>query len=339
VANLSKNNHFLSQMYLNAWKNENGKLLVHDFLVPNVNYPMWQEKATRGVGSYDSMYIRYKDGNYIDDFEKWFNDYFETPSYESLEKARNGIDLNEEDYNKLVKLVTCHYLRSPKFIFKILDVARREGDKVMNNEMKKIENELSSSNKRLSFDHSSDSCIPFDFEVSGEYVKITAILGKGFYLEMVRFLFPKIYNSFSKYSWKVFDIDERVTLPTSDNPVNIFSYYGIHHINYDVLLEKPNSFIAFPLSPNKVLLGHYNLDLIDEDSIGYGLSLLLKKIIVDNAYKRVISNNEDKDVLLIRDRVVDEQKFLSEIKMWKDMHEQYTTEEVSYLKKKKAFNK
>ena len=33
---VSRNNHYLSQMYLDAWKNDDNKVLVYELLVPNV---------------------------------------------------------------------------------------------------------------------------------------------------------------------------------------------------------------------------------------------------------------------------------------------------------------
>ena len=41
---LKRDNHFLSRMYLNAWKNEKGKVNVAELLVPSKNVPYWKEK-------------------------------------------------------------------------------------------------------------------------------------------------------------------------------------------------------------------------------------------------------------------------------------------------------
>ena len=332
MANLTKNNHYLSQMYLDAWKNDNGKLLVHDFLVPNINYPEWQEKSTRSVGSYDSMYIRFSNDGYIDDFEKWFNDEFETPCSISLNKAKNDEELTEDDFNKLIKFVACHYVRSPKFIFKIMEIGRLKGQQILNEEVKRMEQEVKINNKRFYVDEKTDNCIPIRVSNDGENAKIEVLIGKGFYLEMVRYLLPGIINALKEYKWDIFSAD--IALPTCDNPVCVFNYYGINKYEIDAKLKDPRSIVAFPIAPNKVLIGSQNLERIKERELGLGLCLLLKKIIVENSYRRVIANNEDKDISLIRDRVVDEQLFLNEMKLWKDMEKEYTTTEVSYLRNK-----
>ncbi len=129
MSNLSRNNHFLSQMYMDAWKKEDGKVLVYNLLVPNENYPLWQPKSLRSVGSYDSMYVRFSDDKEIDDIEKWFGSEFEAPSVKALMKARNSEKLTVDEYKSLINLVACHYVRAPKFIFKILEIGRLEGKK------------------------------------------------------------------------------------------------------------------------------------------------------------------------------------------------------------------
>ena len=70
--NLSRNNHYLSQMYLEAWKNENNKVEVYELLVPNIKAPLWQSKSIRSVGSLDNIFVRLKNGKETDDIEKWF---------------------------------------------------------------------------------------------------------------------------------------------------------------------------------------------------------------------------------------------------------------------------
>lgn len=43
--NISRNNHFVAQMYLEAWKNSDNKVWIYDLLVPNENCDLWSEKV------------------------------------------------------------------------------------------------------------------------------------------------------------------------------------------------------------------------------------------------------------------------------------------------------
>ena len=49
--NISRNNHFVPQMYLDAWKNKNNKVWTYDLLVPNENCNLWNERATKSIAS------------------------------------------------------------------------------------------------------------------------------------------------------------------------------------------------------------------------------------------------------------------------------------------------
>ncbi len=151
---------------------------------------------------------------------------------------------------------------------------------------------------------------------------------------MMRFLLPKIRDSLGKYVWKIFNVDDKIKLPISDNPVVLLNYNGIFNYDFDAKLGGPNTNIIFPLSPSKVLIGQNGMVNIRENELGLGLSAFCKKVIVENAYKIVISNNEDEHVPIIRPRCVNEEIFIKELKMWRDMQKEYVEEEIPFLRKK-----
>ena len=123
---ISRNNHYLSQMYLDAWKNDNDEVFVYKLLVPHENYHMWRSKSTKSVGSYDSMFVRLKNGEEIDDIENWFRDKYETPSKKALEHAINDEKITIDEWHCLIDFVACHIVRSPAYIIKILDLAKKD---------------------------------------------------------------------------------------------------------------------------------------------------------------------------------------------------------------------
>ena len=334
MANLSRNNHFLSQMYMDAWKMGDGKVLVYNLLVPNENYPLWQSKSLRSVGSYDSMYVRFNGDKEIDDIEKWFSFEFETPSVKALKKARNSEKLTIDEYKNLINLVACHYVRTPKLIFKILEIGRLEGKQMLNETLNELEEKHRKEGTKYYNNEKSDNCIPINITSEGDNVKFEVLIGKGFYLEMMKFLLPKIRESLGKYTWKIFNVADEIILPLSDNPVVLLNYNGIFNYDFNAKLGGPNTNIIFPLSPNKVLIGQNGMINIRENELGLGLSAFCKKEIVENAYKIVISNNEDNHVPIIRPRCVSEELFIKELKMWNDMQKGYMEEEVPFLKKK-----
>ena len=55
--NISRDNHFVAQMYLEAWKNSNNKVWTYDLLVPNENCNLWREKSIKSIASLQNFYI------------------------------------------------------------------------------------------------------------------------------------------------------------------------------------------------------------------------------------------------------------------------------------------
>lgn len=49
--NISRNNHFVLQMYLETWKNENNKIWTYDLLVPNEKCNLWNERPIKSIAS------------------------------------------------------------------------------------------------------------------------------------------------------------------------------------------------------------------------------------------------------------------------------------------------
>ena len=72
--NISRNNHFVPQMYLEAWKNENNKIWTYDLLVPNEKCNLWNEKSSKSIASQQNFYIVLKDKEEADYIEKYLNE-------------------------------------------------------------------------------------------------------------------------------------------------------------------------------------------------------------------------------------------------------------------------
>lgn len=112
---LKRDNHFISKMYLKAWKNANDKVWVYEVLTPSENAPFWKAKSIKSICKYDSMFVRLKNGIEIDDIEDWFNTKYETPAKKALEHAINNERITKDEWNCLIDFLACHIVRSPAF--------------------------------------------------------------------------------------------------------------------------------------------------------------------------------------------------------------------------------
>ena len=69
---ISRNNHYIPQMYLQQWGTDN-KIYVYRLLVSDAKVPVWAQQAISRTASMPNLYTRISDGNELDDFEANFN--------------------------------------------------------------------------------------------------------------------------------------------------------------------------------------------------------------------------------------------------------------------------
>lgn len=341
---LSRNNHYLSQMYLEAWKKENNKVEVYELLVPNVGVPLWQSKSTKSVGSLDSIFVRLKNGEETDDIEKWFNEKYETPVKIALNHAINDERITVDEWHTLIDFLACHIVRSPAFIIKTLDSGKKCDEilkKVANNisQMKK-EDFIQRKNILELDENNSNDDVMFPFKITnlGEYdkdnvlFKLETIIGKQFYLWHIKKLLNNTLKILHEYKWSIITVDEMVTLPTSDDPVICLNYYNDNEYDFGGGWGREKCNIIFPISPQKILFTEIGTKLKPRITVDYEMSLFFKKIIIEHSHRKVISNFKDNEVINIKSRIINEVEFKRERKMWEDFQKNYLEKEIDYIK-------
>lgn len=336
---LSRKNHFLSQMYLDAWKDLNNKIFVYNILVPDNNYPIWQKKTPKSVCKYDSMFVRIKNGEEIDDIEKWFSIQYEMPAKEPLMHAINDNKMTVEEWKTLINLMMCHFVRSPKFIIKILEIAKSEDIKnIFEEQCEKISDISENKSNAIKKEEYLLDMFPLKITDEGfkddntKELKIETVLGKQFYLWAMKYFLVKITKELYKFKWGIITVDDNVVIPTTDNPVVSMNFNSIEDYNLDVKLGEKNSIILFPISPKRILytcVGKKNKSRI---SIDYEQSILLKKLIIKNAYRKVVSSCEDSEVKKTIPRIVNKELFYNEKEMWAYFQKQYIEKESAYIR-------
>ena len=338
--NLSRNNHYLSQMYLEAWKNKNNKVEVYELLVPNDNVPKWQPKSTKSIGSLDSIFVRLNNGFETDDIENWFNKKYETPVKEALKKAINDERITIDEWHKLIDFVACHAVRTPAFLIKTLEIGKNS-QKIFDDVMKQTallkKEDIINFNNNLHEDKN-NSLFPFKMTNLGEnenkqiVYKGETIIGKQFYLWGLKNTLEKTAIILHKHKWGIITIDKRVSLPTSDDPVICLNYNDENNYDFNGGWGKANCNILFPISPNKILYTQVGRRVEPRWNVDYKMSLILKKIIIEHSYRIVISNFKDDYVETIRTRFVNKDEYLREKKMWEDFQKDYLEKEAEYIK-------
>ena len=340
--NLKRNNHFLSQMYLEAWKNSNNKVMVYELLVPNEKVPLWIPKSTKSIGSIDSLFVRLKNNEEIDDIEEWFATKYESPAKEALEKAKNGGRISVDEWHQLIDFLACHIVRSPAFLANTLEKAKQEcisifEEKVEDistitpSEMKKTINEMKA-NKNNELFPIKITDLGDDESGENKILKIETIFGKQFYLWIMKHLLEETAKILHKHKWSIITVDEKVVLPTSDNPVICLNYNNEKGYDFDGGWGSKNSNIVFPISPNKILYTQVGCKNLPRLKLNYKMSIIFKRIIVEHSFRCVISNFEDNDIPKIKSRYVNLYEFKREKEMWANFQKEYIQTESEYIK-------
>ncbi|MDD3241855.1 MAG: DUF4238 domain-containing protein [Bacilli bacterium] len=340
--NISRNNHFVSQMYLEAWQNSNNKVMVYDLLVPDDKVPIWSSKSIRSVASIDSLFVRLNNNIETDDIEKWFATEYESPAKEALNKAINEERISVDEWHKLINFVACHIVRTPDFLVKILETAKRDCAPIFEEEIESIsrfsEETIKESIKNMKIDINMDlfpiKCVDVGDDETGlnRLIKVETIFGKQFYLWIMKHLLEKTSKILHKHKWGIITINDKVILPTSDSPVICLNYNNENDYNFGGGWGKENSNIIFPISPNKILYTQVGIKCKPRMKVNYKMSLVFKKIIVEHSYRKVISNFKDEEITKIKPRHIDLKEFIREKEMWDNFQKDYLEKESEYIK-------
>lgn len=340
--NISRNNHFVAQMYLNAWKDNNNKIHEYRLLVPHEKYNLWNLRGTEYTASEENFYICLNGDNESDEIEKWLNSEFETPAKIALEKAIKGDKLNADDWNIIIKYIACQIVRTPAFLKKFLVISKNTLPKVLDDTIKQIDGKLSNKLDKIDFTKlnskkSIDIAVSFPLRVRNTGIveddnrlfRIETIMGKGSYLYYLKYMLTHTEKVLHKHRWQVVELENSVIIPTTDDPVICLNYYGFNNYDFGGGWNRKGSEIIFPISPNKIIYTRigYKKRII----ANYELSILIKKIIIDHAYRKIFSNFDDTEIVRQRKRYVDKSIFEKEKAVYKDFHNYYKNVEKGYL--------
>ncbi|KWW35852.1 MAG: hypothetical protein F083_2390 [bacterium F083] len=334
---VSRNNHYLSQMYLRNWTRDR-KVYVYNLLVPDERIPLWIKRGTASIGSYDSMFVRLSNGEEVDDIEKDFAKNYEDPAKDALDKAINGRQMTEDDWYSLIEFVACHIVRSPMFINEVLRIQKEALPNALEDLKETLPHITKEEALQFSKTYEDNTMFPLHIseaeKVDSEHtmIKIETVIGKQSYLWAMEYLLKKTTYILHQHKWSIATVDDSVSLPTTDNPVVFLNYNNMDNYSLDGAWNSSNTNIIFPISPKKMLICQVGVKCNPRITFNKEMSEFFKKVIVENAYKTVISQDVDNSIPLIRARVVDNKEYQSEKNMWSDFQKSYLEKEAPFIR-------
>ena len=153
-------------------------------------------------------------------------------------------------------------------------------------------------------------------------IKVETIIGKSYYLYEMMYLLNETIEVLHKHEWKIINLDDRVKIPTSDDPVICLNYYSNNNYDFGGGWDNKGSEIIFTISPSKIIYTKVGTKDIQFE-LDYHLSMKIKTMIVEHAYRRIFSIDNEKWITKTRKRYVNIDEFNKEKKMLENWHENY----------------
>ena len=122
-------------------------------------------------------------------------------------------------------------------------------------------------------------------------------------------------------------------MPTSDDPVLCLNYYSENDYNFDGRWMQKGTEIFLPISPHKIIYTQVGVKHTPRIKYGIEESNLLKKLIVEHAFREIYSNYQDDDIPQIRPRIVDTNLYKEEQESVNNWYDTYLEKEASLLNK------
>ena len=336
---ISRDNHYVPQLYLNNW-GTNRKIYVHRLLVPHKSFPDWEHCAIRTTAYIDNLYVRIEDGEEHDDFELDFNGQFETPAKPILDKLCSGQKLMRDEWQVLCDYITAQYVRTPSFYHFVAGWGKEEVPRIVDDVLGKLS---SASIKSSAKAHhvGNGNLLPMEVSLSkrpddksNTYLEVNTVVGKNLWLYVINHTLTTdspVKRAFRELKWHIITAPAGFSWPTCDAPVVITRMGRQGWINASSGFGNKDSVILFPASPNKVLLATHERGNLWHFEADIDLAQHIREAIVNNALMYVYSDFEAPSVLTIRNRVVDAMEFERQRVQYAEWYAKYKTDEAPLL--------
>ena len=339
---LRAKNHFVPQCYLKQWADSENNVREYRTLVSHKNVPVWRTRSPSGTGYQEHFYTQILAGKESDDFEKWLAEEFEEPAAPVINKVVNDNRLTPADWEVLVRFLAAQDVRTP---FRLLEHYRRSQEmmpKLLEEVMGDLKEKLERDDTQVEVDSPENLENPVEFPLrvtthieDGKetgIVKAESYVGRTLWLYSVRHLLTNTRKALHDHRWTIIKPAKGYSWFTSDNPVIKLNYTNDSDYDFGGGWGKEKGNIIFPLGPEHAMF----VQIGDRPRPkGARLSVVqtnqIRRFIAENAHRKIYSRFEDKQVPLLKLRVVNTAQFNAEKKELADWHRNNAEMEMRYL--------
>jgi hypothetical protein len=336
---LTRDNHFVPQLYLKNFATPSGEVLQYRILVSHANVPVWKSVNAAGTGYEKNLYTRIVRGEQADDVEQWLNRGFESPAKEPFEKILADKELTQRDWEILVRFLASQIVRTPAFLIKNLPLWDRMAPAVLDQSFKDVEVLLREAkvsgkeNDRGPAPHTEYFPMRVDRKDLPEekQVQFTAkvVVGRGFWFYTMKHTLTKTLNVLHKHKWTILEAPHGLDWFTSDDPVICLNFRSESDYDFNGGWDSPRANILFPISPRHLMVTEIGADSYPKRVPSRFHAGLFRRMIAEHAHRRIYSLTQDTEISQLRPRLVNAVVFQNERVLWRAWYEDQSRAEQS----------
>lgn len=340
---LTRDNHYVPQSYLRRWSTEGEKVWVSRLLVPDPRMPIWKLASTRGIAKHQNLYTRVVAESDSDEIERWFNEEFETPAQEPIDRVVMERRLTDRDWAAIIRFVAAQDARTPARLQENMRRWQRDLqstiDEVLEDAVEKLEEARSTGVKLTSSKHPYADYFPIKVikevlpDAESGMLQIQTIAGRGLWLFSLRHVLTDTLKILLSHKWTILHCPSKMAWMTSDNPVVKLNYNSPQDYSFGGGWGSEGTEIFMPLSPKHLLYARVGYRPPARGTVlSEELAHWFQRFIVEHAYRFIFAAKPDEGLLRIRRRHVSAEAYASEMKQWASWHDEQRRAELDLLR-------
>jgi len=328
---LTRDNHFVPQLYLKNFATPSGEVLEYRILVSRSSVPVWKPVNVAGTGYEKNLYTRIVRGEEADDIEQWLNREFESPAKEPFQKVLADKELTQGDWKILVRFLASQIVRTPAFLIKYLPLWNRMAPVVLDQSLKDVDarlREARESGQKIVEDnvpHTEYFPMKTDRKDLPEEKKVQfttkLVVGRGLWFYTMKHTLTNTLKVLHKHKWAILEAPARLGWFTSDDPVICLNFRSESDYDFNGGWNRARANILFPLSPRHLMFTEIGANSYPRQVPSRYHARLFRRMIAEHAHRRIYSLAEDGKIPQLKPRLVDAVAFQNERKLWEAWYE------------------
>lgn len=334
MSQVTHDNHYVPQMYLKQWSNDGLQVWAYRILVSHDNVPKWTRRSISQVAYFRDLYTDIKDGEEIDEFEKWLEAEFENPAQESIRKVIKDNPLSSLDWERLAKFLGAQDMRTP---LNYLESTERWNNTLPHLLQSTLEEAVSKLEQKKNLEIATlpsentpnlfDDILTIETVTSKKskteqgYISAEISTGRKLWLQSQKHLLTNTITTLKNHKWCIVRPARGYQWFTSDHPVVKLNSYGLGKYDLKGGWGKIGGNIFMPISPRHLLFTQIGDYLPDRLTFTSDQTKQIQSLIAERAFRWIFAREQLVFLEKMRPRLVDPEAFKDEEERWKNWHD------------------